>query len=463
MYIEQIYTKCLAQASYYIESEGEAIIIDPIREPQPYLLLAAKRGAVIKYLFETHFHADFVSGHLELANALQIPVVFGPGATTNYQAIIATDLQVFAIGKIKLQVLHTPGHTPESICLLLFDETNQPYAVFTGDTLFVGDVGRPDLAVKSDLTANDLAGLLYNSIQKHLMLLPNHVLVYPAHGAGSACGKNIGKETYSTIGQQKLSNYALQQPTKEAFVAAITNGIQAAPAYFETSVLLNKNGYTALANIQQKAMQLATPEMLKEALKHNNAIVLDVRLASDFAQGHIKGSLFIGLEGQFAIWAATLISLNKSIYIVAANETMALEAATRLARVGFEHILGYISFDSGSIGKYLEIDNIVQSSPSEAAEWHKKGMPLVDVRKISEFNNNKVIGAINLSLDSLPEKLNELPQKPFLIHCAGGYRSLIAASIIKQQTSFEPIDVIGGFAAMEKTGNFAVETADCPL
>ena len=341
MFIKQLYTGCLSEAAYYIESEGEAAVIDPLRDTDEYIALAKERNTGIKYIFETHFHADFVSGHIDLGKKTGAPIVYGPGTETSYPVQVAKDGAIFKLGKITIQVLHTPGHTLESTCYLLNDETGKPYAIFTGDTLFVGDVGRPDLAQGNTLTMEDLAGMLYESLQHKIMPLPDNVLVYPAHGPGSSCGKNLGPETHSTIGQEKLTNYALQAQSKSAFITAVTEGLAAPPQYFPVNAKINKEGYESLDTVLDKALQPLNIEAFKEKIKDENVIVLDTRDSSDFINGFIPGAISIGLDGRFAEWAGMLLPFDKTILLVTAPGKEE-ETAVRLARVGFATVAGYL-------------------------------------------------------------------------------------------------------------------------
>ncbi len=456
MFVQQLYTGCLSEAAYFIESHGEAAVIDPIRDIDLYIALAKERNATIKYIFETHFHADFVSGHLDLSKAAKAPVVYGPGAETAFDVIVATDGQLFSVGNITLEVLHTPGHTLESSCFLLRDENRKPHAVFTGDTLFVGDVGRPDLAQKAgNHSKEDLAGLLYQSLQSKILTLPDDVIVYPAHGAGSSCGKNLGKETFSTIGEERLSNYALNQPDKAAFVKAVTDGLSDPPVYFPLNVAINKKGYKNIDLLISEGMKPMDAGSFKNAIGEDEAVALDTRAAVDFTQGFVPGSINIGLEGRFAEWAASLIGLHQPIYLIT-DKGKERESIVRLARVGFDNVKGYLAggFDAWR-SKGEEMDMIIDIEADELAMDlpFDENAVVVDVRKESEFNNGHLKEAVNLPLHSLtdPGTLSDFEEHHNLyLHCQGGYRSVIAASIFKRQGIHNLRNVLGGWAAMEK-------------
>ena len=452
MYIKQIYTSCLAEAAYYIESDGKAVIIDPLREVDPYIALAKERNAEIIYIFETHFHADFISGHIDLSKKTGAPIVFGPNAEADFDFYSTTDNEIFKIGKLKLQVLHTPGHTIESSCYLLFDEFGQANAIFTGDTLFVGDVGRPDLAVKSDLSQKDLAGLLYQSLKEKIKPLDDSVIVYPAHGAGSSCGKNIGSETFSTIGEQKKLNYALQDMSRDTFIEVVTDGLMAPPKYFFDNARINRTGYSSLESVLEKtdvALDIAT---FKQEIE-SGSLIIDTRHPEEFATGFIGNSISIGTNGMLAIWAGSLIELNRSIVIVAESKEMAHESILRLARVGIENIHGYLS---GGISTWrtagfpLENVNMIQASEFETQT--NKNTIILDVRRPTEFENGHVEFAENHPLDVLEEEVDRLDhEKTYLVYCAAGYRSMIAASILKKAGIRNIINVKGGYTELEKT------------
>ncbi|MCZ8355815.1 MAG: MBL fold metallo-hydrolase [Cyclobacteriaceae bacterium] len=447
MYIEQLYTNCLAEAAYYIESEGEAAIIDPLRETTPYLEKAKERKTTIKYIFETHFHADFVSGHIDLSKKTKAPIVYGPLANTKYDVINAYDGQEFTIGKIKLKVLHTPGHTPESSCYLLYDEQGKEHAIFTGDTLFVGDVGRPDL-LDGVMTREELAGMLYDSLNHKIKSLPDSVVVYPAHGPGSACGKNIGKETFSTIGEQKKLNYALQNQTKEEFIEKVTDGILPPPAYFFEDARINRDGYAPIDEvIANNAIALSPNEFKKELDK--GAIILDTRKADDFEKGFIKDSINIGLNGQYAVWVGTLIDIKKPLLLVA-EEGKEEEAVLRLARVGYENVLGYLA---GGVKTWSEpLDTVTSIHPYEIPAYQKQGFDVLDVRKPGEWSTCHLKNAQFLPLADFPKNLVETDQAgSHIVHCAGGYRSMIAISLMKKAGfTGKLVNVYGGFGEMKK-------------
>ena len=452
MYIEQLYTNCLAEAAYYIESDGVAAIIDPLRETRPYIELAKRRNAKIKYVFETHFHADFVSGHVDLAREACAVIVYGPTAEAGFDILVAKDNEEFILGSIILKVLHTPGHTMESSCFLLKDENGNDHAVFTGDTLFVGDVGRPDLAVKSDLTREDLAGLLYNSLNIKLKTLADNVIVYPAHGAGSACGKNIGKETFSTIGQQKKYNYALQATSKEEFVSAVLDGLTDPPKYFFMDALLNKNGYSRIDELMKKnTIALSILEFTKEIEK--GALVLDTRDADIFEKGFISGSVNIGLSGQYAPWVGAIIDANKPLVLIA-EEGKEAEAILRLARVGYENIHGYLK---GGIKEWENtgnsIDNVVGIDPADFVKTIKQDDKIIDVRNQGEWETGIIEGATLISLNNLENELSLLDKtKHYYIHCAGGYRSMMASSLMKKNGFTKITNVRGGVIKVKEAG-----------
>ena len=448
MYIEQLYTNCLAEAAYYIESEGEAAIIDPLRETEPYINLAKKRGATIKYVFETHFHADFVSGHIDLAKKVNAPIIYGPMADTQYDVINATDGQEFKLGKVKFRVLHTPGHTPESSCYLLLDENGKEHAVFSGDTLFVGDVGRPDL-LDGVMTSEELASMMYDSLNKKIKTLPDSVTVYPAHGPGSACGKNIGKETFSTIGEQKKFNYALKDMTREEFITKVTDGITPPPSYFFEDARINKMGYNPIDEVINTNKKPLTVAEFKKAVD-GGALILDTRKPDDFEKGFIPGSLNIGLNGQYAVWVGTLIDINMPLVLVTDNEKEE-EAILRLARVGYENVAGYLN---GGIQAWTDkLDTVKSIQANEVATHFEKGIEVLDVRKHGEWNTSHMKGAEFLPLADMPDNLDSLDKnKPYVIHCAGGYRSMIACSIMKQKGIHNVTNVYGGFGAMVTAG-----------
>lgn len=455
MKIEQIYTGCLAQGAYYIESNGEVAIIDPLREVDPYINRAEKDGAKIKYIFETHFHADFVSGHVTLAEKTGATIVYGPTAKTNYEAHIATDGEVFTLGDITLTVLHTPGHTMESTSYLLKDKNGKNHAVFSGDTLFLGDVGRPDLAQKAaNLTQEELAGLLYDSLRTKIMTLEDDVIVYPAHGAGSACGKNLSKETVGTIGDQKKTNYALRADmTKEEFVKEVTDGLLPPPEYFPLNVKMNKEGYQSIDEVIKSGARALSVADFEKIANETDALILDVRHQSEFIKGFIPQSIFIGLGGTFAPWVGALIKDVTQPILLVTPEGEEETTITRLSRVGFDNVLGYLdgSFNSWKeAGK--EVDMLRSVSADVLAEAITKNAPVFDVRKPGEYANEHIVDVPSTPLDFLNEHVEEFPTKEdFYVHCAGGYRSVIAASILKARGFHNIIDVTGGYKAIKET------------
>jgi hydroxyacylglutathione hydrolase len=466
MKIEQIYTGCLAQGAYYIESEGEVAVIDPLREVTPYLERATKDGATIKYVFETHFHADFVSGHLDLSKKTGAPIVYGPNAKTGFEAHIATDGEEFTLGKVKFRVLHTPGHTMESTCYLLLDENGKEAALFSGDTLFIGDVGRPDLAQKSDLTINDLAGHLFDSLRNKIMTLPSDVIVYPAHGAGSACGKNMSKETTDTLGNQKMFNYALRaNMTKEEFIKEVTHGLSKPPQYFPQNVKMNKEGYESIDIVMERGAQALSAVAFEAAANETGAVILDTRSAQVFNKSFIPNSVNIGLKGDFAPWVGALIPDVKQEILLVTEIGQEEEAILRLARVGYDNVIGYLE---GGIETWLadgqEADSITSISADELADKiEKENVLVIDVRRPSEFAAEHIDGAKSLPLDYISELMAEFPKEETMyIHCAGGYRSMIAASILKARGYDNLIDVQGGFAAIAQSGRFKLTDYVCP-
>ncbi len=457
MRIEQIYTGCLAQGAYYIESQGEVAIIDPLREIEPYLKRARSDKAQIKYIFETHFHADFVSGHVTLSKETGAPIVYGPNANPFFDAIIAKDGQEFKLGAITIKALHTPGHTLESTTYLLKDGKGKDYAIFSGDTLFLGDVGRPDLAQKAaDMTQEDLAGILFDSLRTKIMPLADDVIVYPAHGAGSACGKNMMKETVDTLGNQKKMNYALRPDmTKAEFVKEVTNGLMPPPKYFPLNVKMNKEGYEDFGDVLKRGNTALSPAEFETAANETAAVVLDVRHQDDFVKGHIPRSIFIGLNGDFAPWVGALIADTKQEILLVTPIGKEEETVTRLSRVGFDGTIGFLQggFEAWKkSGK--EYDTITSVDPASIEnELISKDSKIFDVRKTTEFGSEHVINAHNTPLDFLNDHLAEFPkEKPFYVHCAGGYRSVIAASILKSRGIHNLIDVAGGFGAIKNAG-----------
>lgn len=432
MYIQQIYTNCLAQAAYYIESNGVAAIVDPLRDVDAYINLAKSRNANIKYVLETHFHADFVSGHLDIARQTGASIVFGPSATPNYHAFVAKDNTVLHIGDCEIEVLHTPGHTLESACFLLYDENKKPYALFSGDTVFIGDVGRPDL-LSGNLPAEVLAGQLFDSIQSKILPLNDDIILYPGHGAGSACGKNLSKETVSTVGEQKKTNYALQYTDRDAFVKAVVADQPIPPSYFFSDAMINKTGYEAIEAVMEKEMTDLTASELA-ALVKNGAMILDTRAASDFAEFHIKGALNIGLDGMFAVWAGTFLPVNTPLVIInsLSNER---EPITRLLRVGFENIKGYYDGDLNKlVDQGLELSKMPCIHAKEVAKFAQQEFyQILDVRNCSELEIGQIKDSIQIPLNQLHKRFEELDKsKPTLVYCAGGYRSMIAASLLER-------------------------------
>lgn len=463
MKIEQIYTGCLAQGAYYIASKDEAVIIDPLRETQPYLDRLEKDGVKLKYIFETHFHADFVSGHLDLSQKTGAPIVYGPTANPEFEAIIAEDNQIFEIGNVKIKVLHTPGHTMESTCYLLLDENGKETALFSGDTLFLGDVGRPDLAQKAaNMTQEELAGLLYDSLYNKILPLADDITVYPAHGAGSACGKNMMKETVDTLGNQKKMNYALNQPSKEAFIQAVTEGLTPPPGYFGMNVAMNKTGYKSFDQVLSNALKPLSPTEFEELAETSGALILDTRDSGEFHQGFIPQSINIGLKGDFAPWVgAMIVDVNQPILLVVIPGTEQ-EAVTRLSRVGFDNVLGYLegSFEAWkNAGK--EFDTIRRIPAEEFAKEVKMDSDkIVDVRKEGEFNSAHLVNADSKPLAYINDWIHEInPQEHFYIHCAGGYRSMIAGSILQARGYRNFTEIAGGYNAIAKTELPKVESA----
>ncbi len=453
MYIQQLYTNCLAQAAYYIESNGEAAIIDPLRDTDVYVNMAKERGAKIKYIFETHFHADFVSGHVDLAKQTGAKIIFGPETQAKIDITIAKDNEVFTLGNSKFTVLHTPGHTLESSCFLLTDENNINKALFTGDTLFIGDVGRPDL-LDGIMTKEELASKMYDSLHHKIMPLEDDIIIYPAHGAGSACGKNIGKETFDTLGNQKKNNYALQPISREDFITAVTDGIAPAPLYFFEDAKINKNGALPLETVLANGLKPLSIEQF-EAYKKEGHTIIDTREADVFENGYIPGAINVGLSGQFAIWAANIISLHHPIIIVCENGKEN-ESVTRLTRVGFDNIQGYLE---GGFEHWLanekRYDMVISITPEEFSLdiKHSPNAEIVDVRKESEYNNGHVKGSKLVTLADINNQIKELdPNKEYLVYCGGGYRSMIASSFLKSKGFKFVKNVYGGFAQIKDSG-----------
>lgn len=455
MFVQQLYTSCISEAAYYIESNGEAAVVDPLRDIDAYLQLATERKASIKYIFETHFHADFVSGHIDLAKATGATIIYGPNTRTGFDVHVAKDGEVFPLGETSITVLHTPGHTLESTCYLLKDEQGKDYCVFTGDTLFVGDVGRPDLAQKGEeLTMEDLAGMMYDSLQKKIIPLADDVIVYPAHGPGSACGKNIGPHTHSTIGGEKEANYALKASTKEEFIRAVTSGLSAPPQYFPINAQINKEGYESLNSILEQGLRPLSVEQVKEELG-KDAVVLDTRHSSVFTQGFIPGSIFVGLEGRFAEWAGNVLPFDRNIILVT-EPGKEKETIVRLARVGFSKVIGYLD---GSFNAWAsaggEIDMIIDVEADELAmdlPFDDK-LVVVDVRSETEFADGHVKNAYNIPLNEMtdPGTIAEFEEDQNLyVHCAGGYRSVIASSLMKRQGIHNLRNIVGGWSKIKE-------------
>ncbi|MTB50329.1 rhodanese-like domain-containing protein [Lewinella sp. W8] len=455
MKVEQIYTGCLAEAAYYIESKGEAVIIDPLRETAPYLERAAEDGATIKYILETHFHADFVSGHLDLAKQSGGTIVYGPTAEPNFDAYVAKDGEELKVGDVTIVVLHTPGHTMESSTFLLRDENGKDYAIFTGDTLFLGDVGRPDLAIKQgEITEEDLAGFLFESLRNKIMPLADDVIVYPGHGAGSACGKKMSKETEGTLGDQKKFNYALRADmTKAEFVKEVLTGLVAPPQYFPKNAMMNKMGYTSFEDVRKQGTQALSVRAFKAAWAEEEALVIDTRTKEDFGAGFIPGSIFIGLDGTFAPWVGLLIPDLKQPILFVANEGDEEEVVTRLARVGYDNPIGFLKggFDAWKAAGE-DVDIIQEVSAEKFATMPLGDAEVVDVRKASEFAAEHLVGAVNFPLDFINASMKDLnPAQQYYLHCAGGYRSLIAASILRARGFQHLVNIQGGFDALKQT------------
>ncbi len=454
MKVEQIYTGCLAQGAYYIVSEGEAVIIDPLREVQPYLNKLQEDNAKLKYIFETHFHADFVSGHLDLSEKTGAGIVYGPTAKPEFEAIIAKDEEVFEIGKVKIKVLHTPGHTLESSCYLLIDEDGKETALFSGDTLFLGDVGRPDLAQKGkDLTQEDLAGMLYESLMNKIMPLSDDITVYPAHGAGSACGKNMQKETVDSLGNQKRTNYALNQPDKAAFVQEVTDGLTPPPGYFAMNVAMNKKGYESFDDVLLQGSRSLSPEEFEKVAEETGALILDTRPNETFVKSFIPQSVNIGLNGDFAPWVGTLIADVKQSILLVTDEGATEEAITRLSRVGFDHVVGYLK---GGVAAWQaegkETDSIHRITAEEFAQDYTPEAKIIDVRKEGEYAAEHVEDAYSRPLAYINSWIKDIdPKEHFFLHCAGGYRSMIAASILQARGYRNFTEIEGGFNAVKTT------------
>ena len=460
MYIKQLYTDCISEAAYYIESNGEAVVIDPLRDTDEYIRLATERKAVIKYIFETHFHADFVSGHLDLSKKTSAPIIYGPHTVTSFPVKIAKDGEVYKLGNISFKVLHTPGHTLESSCYLLKDENGKDHAIFTGDILVVGDVGRPDLS-SGDMSKEELAGIMYDTIQQKILPLADEVLVYPAHGAGSSCGKNLSPNTFSTIGEEKQNNYALQPQSKEAFIAAITDGLEDAPKYFSVNAKINKEGYNSLDEIKAKGLTALTVEAFKNKMSEN-VLVIDTRPADIFTEGFVPGSIFIGLEGRFAEWAGNLLSFNKTLLLIT-EKGKEEETVIRLARVGFATIEGYLK---GGFDAWQKAGENVDMIISVEADEFTMDIPfdpylqVVDVRKEIEFADGHVKAAINMPLADMTDVAMIAgfeENQNLYIHCGGGYRSVIACSLLKKQGVHNLRNVAGGWAKIKEEKSIKIE------
>jgi glyoxylase-like metal-dependent hydrolase (beta-lactamase superfamily II) len=454
MYIQQLYTACLSESAYYIESEGEAAIIDPLRDIEEYLVLAKERNTTIKYIFETHFHADFVSGHLDLAQASGAPIVFGPETETSFPIYKAKDGETFKLGSLTIEVLHTPGHTIESSCYLLRESNGDPYAIFTGDTLFVGDVGRPDLS-SGNLSREELAGMLYDSLQKKIAPLPDNIIMYPAHGPGSSCGKNLGPDTFSTLGEERKTNYALRAENKEEFIKVVTDGLNAPPQYFSVNARINKEGYESLDEVMENALKPLSLEAFSALIAEDDSICLDTRLSNEFTDGFVPGSINIGLDGRFAEWAGSLLPFDKP-FVLVTEPGKEKESVVRLARVGFAQMRGYLEggFETWkNAGK--PVDLIINIDADEFAmdlPFDPK-IKVVDVRRETEFADGHVAGARNIPLETLtdPGTMAEFEDSDNIyIHCAGGYRSIIATSLFKRQGIHNLHNIIGGWDEIKK-------------
>jgi len=467
MFIKQLYTGCLSEAAYYIDSDGEAAIIDPLRDIDSYLQLAKERNTTIKYIFETHFHADFVSGHLDLSKATGAPIIYGPRTETQFPIHLAKDGEIFRLGDCTIEVLHTPGHTLESSCYLVKEAGGKPHAIFTGDTLFVGDVGRPDLS-SGNLTKEELAGMLYDSLHSKIMPLPEDVVIYPAHGPGSSCGKNLGPNTYSTVKDEKEGNYALKDQTKEEFIKAVTDGLGAPPSYFPINARINKEGYESLDEVLQNGLTPLDISAFKKMIAAEDVILLDTRQAPLFTQGFIPGAISIGLDGRFAEWAGSLLSFEKAIVLVA-TEGEEKESVVRLARVGFDKIKGYLKGGFPAWQKAGEpIDMIIDVEADELAmdiPFDEKLM-VVDVRRETEFADGHVKGALNLPLNDLvdPGSMTDLEEQfNIYLHCGGGYRSIIAASLLKRQGIHNLRNVVGGWGKIKDQKGIEIEKENSVL
>ncbi|HEV7620395.1 MAG TPA: rhodanese-like domain-containing protein [Flavisolibacter sp.] len=462
MFIKQLYTGCISEAAYYVESNGEAAIVDPLRDIEVYLDLAKERKATIKYIFETHFHADFVSGHIDLASATGAIIIYGPDTETKLDVLIAKDGEIFQLGNSTIEVLHTPGHTLESTCYLAREKDGKPTCIFTGDTLFVGDVGRPDLAqIKGDITTNDLAAMLYDSLQKKIIPLDNSIIVYPAHGPGSSCGKNLGPSTYSTIGEEKETNYALRASSKEEFIKAVTEGLTAPPQYFPINARINKEGYESLKEVLENSLKALSVHDVKQAIKEA-VLILDTRPASSFVNGFIPGSVFIGLEGRFAEWAGSLLPFSQRLLLVSDPGTEK-EAVIRLARVGFNNVTGYLKggFETWKSARE-DTDMLVEIEADELAMDipFDDNLVVLDVRKPTEFADGHVKDALNIPLEEMTDLINISSfdeNQNIYVHCQGGYRSVIASSLLKRQGLHNLRNIAGGWTKINEQSKIKKE------
>ena len=452
MKVEQLYTGCLAEAAYYIESDGEAIIIDPLRDIQPYIQKLERNNVRLKFILETHFHADFVSGHIDLAEAMGAIIVFGPKAVTTFKSHIAQDREKLTVGKLTIEVLHTPGHTPESSCYLLYDEIGNKHAIFTGDTLFIGDVGRPDLAIKSDLTKEDLAGMLYDSLETKIKNLPDSIIIYPAHGAGSACGKNMSKETFDTLGNQKIKNYALKATDKTTFIKEVLEDLQPAPSYFSVNALMNKEGYKNTAQVIKQGSIALDADAFEKLQVQTHALMLDTRTPETFKESFIPGAINIGLNGQFAPWAGLLITDNTQPILLITDPDKEKETIIRLARVGVDNVIGYLTNGYATWKEAHKPEDHIRTIT--AKEFAEKLSPdtdlnILDVRKPAEYEDGHLDEALSVPLDYINTWTSTLDEnKTYYIHCAGGYRSAITESILKSRNIHNVIDVEGGYGAI---------------
>ena len=460
MFIKQLYTNCLSEAAYYIESNGEAAIIDPLRDIEEYILMAKERKATIKYIFETHFHADFVSGHIDLSNATGAPIIYGPGAKTNFKIENAADGQTYSLGSLTVKAIHTPGHTLESTCYLLIDKKSKPHAIFTGDTLFVGDVGRPDLS-SGDMSSEELAGIMYDTLTKKILPLPDDVIVYPAHGPGSSCGKNLGPNTFSTIAEERKNNHALQPQSKEDFITSVTTGLSTAPVYFAVNASINQKGYEAIDIVKTRGLQPLSIEQFKQLAKED-AVILDTRPATEFTENFIPGSLFIGLEGRFAEWAGSLLPFDKKIILITPTGKEE-ETVIRLARVGFDKMSGVLSggFEAWrNAGE--KTDMIIDVEPDELMMDipHDPNLVIVDVRRAVEHADGHLKGSVNLPLSDMTDValLAQFEEDENLyVHCGGGYRSVIALSILKREGINNVRNILGGWAKIKEEEKAVIE------